>query len=157
MSKNDDLTDMSAQSLPTSSEGRPNGQQKASEPQPELAPAESEVASEPKRTSSLEPDRLPAEPTSPPDSRRKRLGAGARAKAQEHARRVVMLRAKQSESLLIPDTVYLTARELADLYQISRSWIYHAVADGKIPYVRIGAQIRFNVAEIEAWLRSPKR
>lgn len=41
---------------------------------------------------------------------------------------------------------------LAAYLQVSKSWVYQAVASGVIPCVRIGALVRFDPAVIRAWV-----
>lgn len=47
----------------------------------------------------------------------------------------------------------LTAPQLVPLLGMSRTTIYQYVADGRIPYIRIGTMIRFDPHAIAAWLR----
>jgi excisionase family DNA binding protein len=50
-------------------------------------------------------------------------------------------------------TGLLTATELFPLIGVSRTTIYQMVADGGIPYLRIGTMIRFDPHAIAEWLR----
>lgn len=50
-------------------------------------------------------------------------------------------------------TGLLTAPQLVPLLGMSRTTIYQYVADGRIPYIRIGTMIRFDPHAIAAWLR----
>jgi len=45
----------------------------------------------------------------------------------------------------------LTADELAERWQVRRSWVYAATRDGQIPAVRLGRYYRYRLASIEAW------
>jgi excisionase family DNA binding protein len=47
----------------------------------------------------------------------------------------------------------LTAPQLVPLLGMSRTTIYQYVAEGRIPYIRIGTMIRFDPHAIAAWLR----
>jgi excisionase family DNA binding protein len=48
----------------------------------------------------------------------------------------------------------LTADELAAALRVSRSWVYEAARSGVIPYLRVGALKRFDLAEVKAALRA---
>lgn len=48
----------------------------------------------------------------------------------------------------------VTADELAELLTISRSHVYQLAHDGVIPSVKIGRNVRFEVAAVLAALRS---
>jgi excisionase family DNA binding protein len=50
-------------------------------------------------------------------------------------------------------TGLLTATELVPLIGVSRTTVYQMVADGGIPYLRIGTMIRFDPHAIAEWLR----
>jgi len=43
----------------------------------------------------------------------------------------------------------LTARELADRLKLPESWIRSAERDGRIPSVRAGKYVRFNLSDVE--------
>lgn len=46
---------------------------------------------------------------------------------------------------------WLTPAELADALRVPRSWVYSAVRTGRIPVMRVGRYLRFNLgAVIEA-------
>jgi excisionase family DNA binding protein len=49
---------------------------------------------------------------------------------------------------------YLTVDELSDLLQVHRSTIYRLLRERKLPGFRVGSDWRFNVEEVERWLRS---
>jgi excisionase family DNA binding protein len=43
---------------------------------------------------------------------------------------------------------------------VSRSWLYQAAADGRIPHIRLGSDggpFRFIAADIEQWLANARR
>lgn len=42
---------------------------------------------------------------------------------------------------------------LAEFLGVSKSWVYQATASGVIPYVRVGALVRFDPVVIKAWVR----
>jgi excisionase family DNA binding protein len=45
----------------------------------------------------------------------------------------------------------LTAKELADRWQVSKAQVYRLAREGRIPAVPIGRYYRFRIAAIEAW------
>ena len=45
-----------------------------------------------------------------------------------------------------------TVKEVADLLQVSESWVYTRIRKGEIPYKKLAGSIRFDWSEIEAWL-----
>lgn len=47
---------------------------------------------------------------------------------------------------------FLTVRELADFYRVSLKTAYQRVADGSVPSVRVGGQIRIPRAELDQQL-----
>jgi excisionase family DNA binding protein len=52
-----------------------------------------------------------------------------------------------------PPSKILTVTELAALLKVSRASVYHAIKAGRLPAFRIGSDWRFNVEQIEAWMR----
>jgi excisionase family DNA binding protein len=42
---------------------------------------------------------------------------------------------------------------VAEFLGVSKSWVYQAVAAGRLPCVRIGAAVRFDPNVIRAWVR----
>lgn len=48
----------------------------------------------------------------------------------------------------------MTPRELADFLKISRRTVHGLVAQGKLPFLRVGHQLRFDRAAIERALES---
>jgi excisionase family DNA binding protein len=49
----------------------------------------------------------------------------------------------------------LRPAEVAALLQVSRTWVYDAAADGRLPSVRLGhpdGPLRFVREDVEAWL-----
>lgn len=49
-----------------------------------------------------------------------------------------------------------TVREVASYLSCSASWVYQAVAAGRIPVVRIGALVRFEPTAIRAWVHGER-
>jgi excisionase family DNA binding protein len=47
-----------------------------------------------------------------------------------------------------------TAKELAELLRVKEKTVYAWASQGKIPTVRINGVRRFDVSEIEAWLKT---
>lgn len=48
----------------------------------------------------------------------------------------------------------LTVDDLADLLQFKRQSIYNLVHKGKIPFIKVGKALRFNVSDIEKYLNT---
>ncbi len=46
----------------------------------------------------------------------------------------------------------MTVDDLAEMLQMSKSWVYKAVAKGLLPFRNIGASVRFDRREIEAYI-----
>jgi excisionase family DNA binding protein len=51
---------------------------------------------------------------------------------------------------------YLTVREAAQRYRVTTWLLYKLAADRKLPHARIGAAIRFDAAELDAFLRGQR-
>ena len=54
----------------------------------------------------------------------------------------------------------LTAAQVAKRFSVSQGWVYQAVADGRLPYRRLGRDdgpVRFVSSEIDAWLETQRR
>jgi excisionase family DNA binding protein len=45
----------------------------------------------------------------------------------------------------------LTADELAERWQVTKAWVYHAARTGQIPTVKLGRYYRFRASSIEAF------
>jgi excisionase family DNA binding protein len=57
-------------------------------------------------------------------------------------------------------TGLLRPHEVCQMLGVSRSWLYQAAADGRIPHVRLGSSdgpIRFVATDIEQWLENARR
>ena len=50
----------------------------------------------------------------------------------------------------------LDAREVADRLGVPRSWVLESARSGAMPCVRLGRYVRFDLADVEAWLESCK-
>jgi excisionase family DNA binding protein len=51
--------------------------------------------------------------------------------------------------------VLLTPHEVCRLLAVSRTWVYSAAADGRLPSIRLGGPdgpLRFDKADLDAWL-----
>lgn len=48
----------------------------------------------------------------------------------------------------------LTPEEVATFLRKSRSWVYQAAADKKLPSTRVGRDLRFKRSELESWLNA---
>jgi excisionase family DNA binding protein len=46
-----------------------------------------------------------------------------------------------------------TANDVAAYLKVSRSWVYHRAESGELPYLRIGALLRFDPERIRAYAR----
>lgn len=58
------------------------------------------------------------------------------------------------------DLRLLRPGEVAELLGVSRSWLYAAAQEGRIPCVRLGGAdgpVRFRLDELEAWIASGSR
>ena len=90
----------------------------------------------------LRPSRRPAaRPLSTRPGCSRALSKGVRAVSEPHA---------------APDVAeqpLLTAEELAAALRVSRSWVYEAARNGTLPFLRVGALKRFDLAEVKAALR----
>lgn len=51
----------------------------------------------------------------------------------------------------------LTREEVAELLRVSVDTIDRLVASGSLPSFRVGRNVRFNEADLEAWVASQKR
>jgi excisionase family DNA binding protein len=54
-----------------------------------------------------------------------------------------------------PDVVLLRPAEVCRMLGVSRSWLYQAAADGRIPHLRLGdshGPLRFSADDVDAWL-----
>ncbi len=54
----------------------------------------------------------------------------------------------------------LDAREVAERLNVPVSWVRESTRSGCMPHVRLGRYVRFELAEVEAWLegcRNPGR
>ena len=51
----------------------------------------------------------------------------------------------------------LTAAEVGDLLGVPESWVRESARSGAIPHLRLGRYVRFDLADVEAWLESCKQ
>jgi excisionase family DNA binding protein len=49
------------------------------------------------------------------------------------------------------------AAEVAERCNVPESWVRAATRDGRIPHIRLGRYVRYDLAEVEAWLEREKR
>jgi len=49
-----------------------------------------------------------------------------------------------------------TVVDVAQFLRVSRSWVYHRVERGELPYLRIGALVRFEADRIRAFARGER-
>lgn len=47
---------------------------------------------------------------------------------------------------------WMTVDELSAWLKLSREWVYDNVQANRIPYHRLGRQLRFRLTEVEKWL-----
>jgi excisionase family DNA binding protein len=72
-----------------------------------------------------------------------------------------MLRAAASppSELATETTDLLKPTEVAQRLKVSRSWVYDAAADGRLPSIRLGAPdgpLRFVRADLERWIEDAR-
>ena len=46
----------------------------------------------------------------------------------------------------------LTVPQVCELLGVHRDWLYVEVAEGRIPHIRLGRNIRFRPAELNEWI-----
>ncbi|HID0741768.1 helix-turn-helix domain-containing protein [Campylobacter jejuni] len=51
---------------------------------------------------------------------------------------------------------YFTEKELSEYLGVSAALLFKLRQDGKIPYIRIGKAIRYEIKEIEKWLKTKR-
>jgi excisionase family DNA binding protein len=52
----------------------------------------------------------------------------------------------------VPEHTWLTLVELAELLHLTERHVRRLVAENRIPYTRVGARLRFNLARVQGWL-----
>ena len=52
---------------------------------------------------------------------------------------------------MVSDEVLWTVPQVAKYLQVSPSWVYRNASSGRIPTVRLGANLRFVPSEIKSW------
>ncbi len=45
------------------------------------------------------------------------------------------------------------AKDVADFLKVSRSWVYQKAEAGLLPYLKVGALLRFDPTAVKAWAR----
>lgn len=70
------------------------------------------------------------------------------------ALREIAMKAAQESNLGVVsrETALRDVHWVAEYLNVSTSWVYQATSAGTIPCVRLGAAVRFNPADIRAWL-----
>lgn len=51
----------------------------------------------------------------------------------------------------------LDAKAVAELLGVPESWVRESARSGAIPHVRLGRYVRFDLADVEAWLEECKQ
>lgn len=51
----------------------------------------------------------------------------------------------------------LSAVELAEKLNVPESWVRESARSGAMPCIRLGRYVRFDLADVEAWLESCKQ
>jgi len=49
-----------------------------------------------------------------------------------------------------------TADEVAMILSVPKTWVYRAAREGEIPSIRLGRYVRFDAADISAWVATRK-
>jgi excisionase family DNA binding protein len=61
---------------------------------------------------------------------------------------------------MTPEGRLLKSAEVAERLSVSRSWVYSAASDGRLPSIRLGGPdgpLRFVPDEVEAWIDRARR
>lgn len=48
----------------------------------------------------------------------------------------------------------LTVEAVAELVGLSTTWVYRRVERGEIPHLKLGRAVRFDLDELQAWLKN---
>ena len=56
----------------------------------------------------------------------------------------------------IPE-IYMTVKEVSELLRISPATVYRLIESRKMPYLKVGGQIRFRKLSIDAWARQREK
>lgn len=51
-----------------------------------------------------------------------------------------------------PKLTWMTLDELTELLHVSERHVRRLVAENRLPYTKVGARLRFNLARIQGWL-----
>lgn len=52
---------------------------------------------------------------------------------------------------------YLSVEECSELLGVPKSWLYERTRRKKIPHLKLGKYIRFNMEELTTWLEDQRR
>lgn len=55
------------------------------------------------------------------------------------------------------DKKLLTVGELAEFLRVPKSWVYDRTYRDKIPHIKLGKLLRFDLEKIEEWLKEKER
>jgi excisionase family DNA binding protein len=58
--------------------------------------------------------------------------------------------------LVVSDRL-IDAKAVAERLGVPESWVRESARSGAIPHVRLGRYVRFDLADVEAWLEACKR
>ena len=61
--------------------------------------------------------------------------------------------AKLKDLVSQQDNRLMTVEELAKYLKVKKHWIYQHVYTGDLPYVKVGAKLRFLKREIDRWIK----
>jgi len=78
--------------------------------------------------------------------------------AMSHFQAILLLQASEGEEILmrlLPNNL-VDVRALSEMLSVKQGTIYKWVAEGRIPYYRLGRLVRFDPAEVMAWVRQQK-
>jgi excisionase family DNA binding protein len=51
----------------------------------------------------------------------------------------------------------LDAAEVAERLGVPQSWVMESARSGAIPHIRLGRYVRFDLEDVEAWIKECKR
>lgn len=70
---------------------------------------------------------------------------------KDQAQSAAIIDEKKTEKVKV---IFMTGREAADYLRIGKSTLYQMAKEGKVPYVMIGARMRFRSDELDGTFRS---
>jgi excisionase family DNA binding protein len=50
----------------------------------------------------------------------------------------------------------LTAKQVAELLQITEAWVHEQARDGELPSIQLGRYRRFEASDVRAWIESKR-